>query len=98
MRRKRHLLMRSGTIFQSTHPLRDATICVRLEYLKETISIHAPLTGCDFLVCYLLGLGKNFNPRTPYGMRLYARHTLLEKRSISIHAPLTGCDDSVRAC
>ena len=62
------------------------------------ISIHAPLTGCDFLVCYLLGLGKNFNPRTPYGMRLYARHTLLEKRSISIHAPLTGCDDSVRAC
>ena len=85
-------------LFQSTHPLRDATICVRLEYLKETISIHAPLTGCDFLVCYLLGLGKNFNPRTPYGMRLYARHTLLEKRSISIHAPLTGCDDSVRAC
>ena len=34
------------------------------------ISIHAPLTGCDVAVLKMLSrYSKNFNPRTPYGMR-----------------------------
>ena len=33
------------------------------------ISIHAPLTGCDPPIIYHLILSKDFNPRTPYGMR-----------------------------
>ena len=33
--------------FQSTHPLRDATMIKIMLYLQTWISIHAPLTGCD---------------------------------------------------
>ena len=80
--------------FQSTHPLRDATIKLialikkgffpyfnprtpygmrlppkLLHHLQQLISIHAPLTGCDSILCYYLRLTKYFNPRTPYGMR-----------------------------
>ena len=35
------------TQFQSTHPLRDATAALKQSTANETISIHAPLTGCD---------------------------------------------------
>ena len=42
-------------IFQSTHPLRDATVmAIRLFRLLQ-ISIHAPLTGCDV---FMLGSWK----------------------------------------
>ena len=34
------------------------------------ISIHAPLTGCDTKHCNIIYQGQDFNPRTPYGMRL----------------------------
>ena len=103
-------------IFQSTHPLRDATnkshvlfILIvnfnpRTPYgMRHTfnlntvplslISIHAPLTGCDFsnqfksCIVNLISIHapltgcdtkggsgmdtkNDFNPRTPYGMRL----------------------------
>ena len=55
--------------FQSTHPLRDAT-CVSFEQngINE-ISIHAPLTGCDAVLIQSLIIRRDFNPRTPYGMR-----------------------------
>ena len=33
--------------FQSTHPLRDATNPLGVESFFVSISIHAPLTGCD---------------------------------------------------
>ena len=36
-----------------------------------------------------------FNPRTPYGMRLFRVFILLFNLTISIHAPLTGCDLAV---
>ena len=39
----RNLLFR----FQSTHPLRDATSNKEMNAIITTISIHAPLTGCD---------------------------------------------------
>ena len=80
------------SLFQSTHPLRDAThitidittlnsnfnprtpygmrlkVCP-MEIIVFIISIHAPLTGCDFLSYSSLLHSLNFNPRTPYGMR-----------------------------
>ena len=34
-------------LFQSTHPLRDATSAVTVIFFNLLISIHAPLTGCD---------------------------------------------------
>ena len=59
-----------GGVFQSTHPSRGATFfpdgpCVGF----RDISIHAPLTGCDNLANTLAYALKNFNPRTPHGVR-----------------------------
>ena len=82
-----------GMIFQSTHPLRDATFYKEMNineikyfnprtpygmrqstsfYQSQVliISIHAPLTGCDFNKNGSNGQYGDFNPRTPYGMRL----------------------------
>ena len=56
------------------------------------ISIHAPLTGCDSARRFHWHCCYNFNPRTPYGMRLRGLKDLGLVGSISIHAPLTGCD------
>ena len=58
-------------IFQSTHPLRDATFLNELARFRIQISIHAPLTGCDYgFPCQDISVA-DFNPRTPYGMRPY---------------------------
>ena len=83
-------------IFQSTHPLRDATGSLSSLLFPLCISIHAPLTGCDMMRWLRAIHLSNFNPRTPYGMRPFIgayRHTFLD---ISIHAPLTGCDVTFR--
>ena len=40
--------------FQSTHPLRDATSSIIKQVTKCQISIHAPLTGCDFNLLLIL--------------------------------------------
>ena len=56
--------------FQSTHPLRGATVLSGPAGCgKHPISIHAPLAGCDVPAarpgcCYA-----DFNPRTPCGVR-----------------------------
>ena len=55
--------------FQSTHPLRDATTRFVYYTCIRYISIHAPLTGCDLLICIEEVCNLYFNPRTPYGMR-----------------------------
>ena len=64
--------------------------------MEYFISIHAPLTGCDMSpICSLLLWRFDFNPRTPYGMRLVLISNLdNELILISIHAPLTGCDEN----
>ena len=59
----------SVVVFQSTHPLRDATFKFTEKDFEDIISIHAPLTGCDKLMFEMLLEGVDFNPRTPYGMR-----------------------------
>ena len=38
---------------------------------KLQISIHAPLTGSDLPPSAVVALGGNFNPRSPYGERLW---------------------------
>ena len=81
------------TIFQSTHPLRGATIEPLLRNLSRAISIHAPLAGCDPGI--LPG-----NP--PQGISIHAplagcdstTERTNKQEDISIHAPLAGCDSS----
>ena len=89
---KRDQVERIKFQFQSTLPLRGAT-CARQKYLKKTqISIHAPLTGSDSNP-KTPGCGpSHFNPRSPYGERLYSKSIPFILTAISIHAPLTGSD------
>ena len=55
--------------FQSTHPLRGATLYIASVFPQLTISIHAPLAGCDRCGSQQ-GHGRDhFNPRTPCGVR-----------------------------
>ena len=56
--------------FQSTHPVWGATRRRKQRRRQGRISIHAPRMGCD-VFRYKSGLSlSNFNPRTPYGVRL----------------------------
>ena len=69
---ERHLSKRRSRImyqFQSTLPLRGATICPELAADAEEISIHAPLTGSDLVSRSRFWPFRNFNPRSPYGER-----------------------------
>ena len=55
--------------FQSTHPLRGATIDREALGLSQDISIHAPLAGCDEKPHHVTAESADFNPRTPCGVR-----------------------------
>ena len=56
--------------FQSTHPLRGATVRGNIPTRGDKISIHAPLAGCDYLQPCIQRVERHFNPRTPCGVRL----------------------------
>ena len=55
--------------FQSTLPLRGATRNSRVMAAGSWISIHAPLTGSDYLSYVSRPASAHFNPRSPYGER-----------------------------
>ena len=63
-----HIFPRAGK-FQSTHPLRGATIKSAMRYTYTSISIHAPLAGCDCSLSPSALATSDFNPRTPCGVR-----------------------------
>ena len=76
--------------FQSTHPARGATRRRRAPREEEGISIHAPREGCDktFLIkrCY----NKNFNPRTPRGVRHDDDEPPVKKKGFQSTHPARG--------
>ena len=79
-------------VFQSTHPLRGATL---LGLRTKTGTLHFnPRTPCG--VRHQDGRApaadRHFNPRTPWGVRRRAARAGCDRRPISIHAPLAGCD------
>ena len=74
--------------FQSTHPLRGATSFADYEPKDCRISIHAPLAGCDLFRTNIMKSTKNFNPRTPCGVRL---GTLITIRVVLDFNPRTPC-------
>ena len=61
--------------FQSTHPSWGATLGTDGIYGSGTISIHAPIVGCDSDSHVFPCLLYDFNPRTHRGVRrvLYKR-------------------------
>ena len=60
----------SLSIFQSTLPMRGATLVNALRFLKPEISIHAPHAGSDGIFRPVKDIKWDFNPRSPCGERL----------------------------
>ena len=72
-RRKRLYRNLKRTTFQSTPPARGATRRTSLVPIYTTVSIHAPRTGGDLIVIFLVVPLCRFNPRPPHGGRLKLR-------------------------
>ncbi len=51
--------------FQSTHPLRDATVDAKHALFMAIISIHAPLTGCDDSAGYSMAMQTDISIHAP---------------------------------
>ncbi len=88
-RRHRDLLWLCGE-FQSTLPLRGATVFLGPVFLVDVISIHAPLTGSDGGSS---GPGRNcpyFNPRSPYGERQGVQEVGVQVVAFQSTLPLRG--------
>ena len=88
VRRSRTENLERRNAFQSTHPLRGATICFESLPLRHDISIHAPLAGCDPSPNPPAATRHYFNPRTPCGVRL--RLTRLSDQRLNFN-PRTPC-------
>ena len=56
-------------LFQSTHPAWGATSSLDIVCPNATISIHAPRVGCDLRQISPQRVRRDFNPRTPRGVR-----------------------------
>ena len=105
--------------FQSTHPLRGATRSAMRRWPLKTISIHAPLagcdrsgrTGCDFKSSFqsthplrgaTLPLAvsnctrRDFNPRTPCGVRPDGLKFYPRGRGFQSTHPLRGATGTAR--
>ena len=81
--------------FISTHAPRegcDARAISRLVGLRAFQPTH-PARGATRVHVLLVGGIRDFNPRTPRGVRLDALRGLLGSHLISIHAPREGCDE-----
>ena len=63
------VVMHSEDEFQSTLPSQGATIYTVSINAASIISIHAPLTGSDFLLFSAAVAINNFNPRSPHRER-----------------------------
>ena len=63
--------------------------------IQPSISIHAPIVGCDEREGHKKWQKSNFNPRTHRGVRPFTSIHGYHLISISIHAPIVGCDDHV---
>ena len=74
-------------IFQSTHPLRGATAALSVREPMITISIHAPLAGCDTFFSDCIESNCHFNPRTPCGVRQKTAAKANKKQNFNPRTP-----------
>ena len=87
--------MSSSHAFQSTHPLRGATILRRVRTQTNIVSIHAPLAGCDKALPAHKTVIVGFNPRTPCGVRRGCRRPLRPSHPFQSTHPLRGATAGV---
>ena len=78
--------------FQSTRPMRGATVAVTVYAPVSVISIHAPHAGRDLRPVDCSARTRHFNPRAPCGARPSAGVGVARVHNISIHAPHAGRD------
>ena len=78
--------------FQSTRPLRGATLANSGAHARLLISIHAPLAGRDAGLYRVERPGAVISIHAPLAGRDAAVDYLFEYSLISIHAPLAGRD------
>ena len=79
-------------IFQSMHPIKDATFVAEKAEPRVSISIHAPYKGCnehDECRCVLL---ERISIHAPYKGCNNLEENLIELQNISIHAPYKECN------
>ena len=92
VRRNVRDVIRDEIGFQSTYPVRGATIGRSTAGTGAHISIHVPRAGCDAFRRIFAFARRDFNPRTPCGVRLPSRFAATGTILISIHVPRAGCD------
>ena len=73
--------------FQSTRPVRGATVLVPLHGSTQSISIHAPRAGRDAAAVQAGGPPGHFNPRAPCGARHLPRPPYTDNRHFNPRAP-----------
>ena len=86
-----------STIFQSTHPLRDATIPLLRTHITSYLfqSTH-PLRDATMYKIKTIRKFEQFQSTHPLrDATVTYCFNIVNSLDISIHAPLTGCDDSV---
>ena len=86
-------------LFQSTHPMRDATgaLTTSLNGLCRFQSTH-PMRDATIIRTSIHAITNNFNPRIPCGMRPQGIQGLQGLQGISIHASHAGCDQLNACC
>ena len=86
----RPIFARKEKPFQSTLPVGGATDSVVYQIAVTGISIHAPRGGSDQLRMRKNNENRNFNPRSPWGERLYNRSMDASARLFQSTLPVGG--------
>ena len=85
-------ILASGLGFQSTLPLRGATVDVYRHQPSPDISIHAPLAGSDPISAISSTRSARFQSTLPLRGATCRDDLMRDPAFISIHAPLAGSD------
>ena len=88
--------MRRYPEFQSTRPVRGATIFNDFRGLHKNISIHAPRAGRDSQTQTTWPDRANFNPRAPCGARLTTRGAQPRRKIFQSTRPVRGATSQKR--
>ena len=84
--------------FQSTRPMRGATVARNGADCHQGVSIHAPHAGRDASNCTVCAIPACFNPRAPCGARLDDRHVAVIARVFQSTRPMRGATRPSAAC
>ena len=79
-------------LFQSTQPMRAATLGINPALHSGRISIHAAHAGCDSMASKIFMLPARFQSTQPMRAATYVKIFYQHSWQISIHAAHAGCD------